>query len=206
MHRSPSTITRELQRNSNASGYGGFQALSQCSQRRRPGRPTKKLHLDTILFGLLLDLLRDRWSPAQIALTLARVYPSNSEMRVSHETIYNCIYAMPVGELRKELIATLRHAHNKRLPRSKWQDRRGQITDMLSIHLRPPEIQDRQFPGHWEGDLIGGEANASAVGTLLERTSRLVMLVKLPEFKPASAANVIRPLQTSCWALRSPCV
>jgi len=68
---------------------------------------------------------------------------------VSHETIYNCIYAQPVGELKRELIATLRHAHNKRVPRSKGQDRRGQIPDMVSIHVRPPEIEDRQFPGHW---------------------------------------------------------
>lgn len=81
----------------------------------------------------------------------------------------------------KELIATLLHAHNKRVARSKGKDRRGQIPDMLSIHVRPPEIEDRQFPGHWEGDLIKGEGNARAVRSLVERTSRLVMLVKLPE-------------------------
>ena len=137
-------------------------------------------------------LLRLRWSPEQIALALARLHPLGHECRVSHETIYHCTYAMPVGELRKELIASLRHAHNKRLPRSKGKDRRGQIPNMLSIHVRPPEIEDRQVPGHWEEDLIKGEGNASAVGTLVERTSRLVMLVKLPEFKPASAANVLQ--------------
>ena len=116
----------------------------------------------------------------------------------------NCIYAQPVGELRKELIACMRQAHNKRVPRSKGQDRRGQIPDMLSIHVRPPEIEDRQFPGHWEGDLIKGAANASAVGTLVERTSRLVMLVKLPEFKPASAANVLQAFTDKLLSIAQP--
>ena len=101
------------------------------------------------MWHLVLYFLRLHWSPQQVALILARLYPKGHELRVSHETIYNCIYALPVGELRKELIATLRHAHNKRVPRSKGQDRRGKIPDMLSIHVRPPEIEDRQFPGHW---------------------------------------------------------
>ena len=87
-------------------------------------------------------------------------------MSTDHLQLHLCD---PVGELRKELTATLRHAHNKRVPRSKGKDRRGQIPDMLSIHVRPPEIEDRQFPGHWEDDLIKGEgnANASAVARLV---------------------------------------
>ncbi|EWS62687.1 Transposase, IS30 family [Hydrogenophaga sp. T4] len=148
--------------------------------------------------------LGERWSPEQIALTLACILPRGHEHRVSHETIYNCIYAQPVGELKRELIATLRHAHNKRVPRSKGQDRRGQIPDMVSIHLRPPEIEDRQFPGHWEGDLIKGAANASAVGTLVERTSRPLMLIKLPEFKPASAANVMQAFYDKLLGIAAP--
>jgi transposase, IS30 family len=100
--------------------------------------------------------LGQRWSPEQIALTLARIFPKGHEHRVSHETIHNCIYAQPVGEPKRELIATLPHAHNKRVPRSKGQDRRGQIPDMVSSHLSP--ARDRQFPGHWEGDLIKGAA------------------------------------------------
>jgi len=175
LQRAPSTISRELQRNSPPSGYASVSAQCLALQRRRASRAAIKLHPESILFALVIELLRLRWSPEQIALTLARLYPKGHEHRVSHESIYNCIYAMPVGELRKELIATLRQAHNKRLPRSKGQDRRGQIPDMLSIHVRPPEIEDRQFPGHWEGDLIKGEGNASAVGTLVERTSRLVI-------------------------------
>jgi IS30 family transposase len=123
---------------------------------------------------------------------------------VSHETVYNCIYAQPVGELRRDLIACLRQAKNKRVPRSKGQDRRGQIPDMLSIHVRPPEIEDRQFPGHWEGDLIKGADNASAVGTLVERTSRLLMLVKLPHPQPASAPNVLQAFTDKLNSIAQP--
>ncbi|MBN0530403.1 IS30 family transposase [Pseudomonas aeruginosa] len=204
LHRSPATISRELQRNASSSGYGSAHAQCQSLQRRRCGRPAIKLHPESILASLVIHLLRLRWSPEQIALTLARWYPPCHENRVSNETIYNCSYAIPMGELRKELIATLRHAHNKRLPRSKGKDRRGQIPDMLSIHVRPPEIEDRQFPGHWEGDLIKGEGNASAVGTLVERTSRLVMLVKLPEFKPASATNVLQAFTDKLLGIAQP--
>jgi IS30 family transposase len=92
------------------------------------------------------------------------------EHRVSHETIYNCNYAQPMGKLRKDLIAFLSQARNKRGPHSKDKDQRGQIPDMLSIHMRPPEVEDRQFPGHWEGDHIKGEGNASAVDTLVQWT------------------------------------
>jgi len=202
--RSASTISRELRRNASAGQYSSAAAQQSCQHRRRQGRPVRKLHPEAILFDLVQHLLRQRWSPEQIALTLARICPKGHELRVSHETIYHCIYAQPVGELRKELIACLRHAHNKRVPRRKGQDRRGQIPDMLSIHLRPPEVQDRQFPGHWEGDLIKGEGNASAVGTLVERTSRLLILVKLPHSKPASAANVLQAFSDKLNAIAQP--
>jgi transposase, IS30 family len=129
------------------------------------------------LFGVVHHFLKERWSPEQIALTLASIYPKCHELRVSTETIYNCIYAQPVGQLKKDLIQAPRHAHNKLVPRSKGQDRCGQIPDMISIHLRPPppHIEDRLFPGHWEGDLIKGAANASAVGTLVGCASRLLI-------------------------------
>ena len=202
--RSASTISRELHRNASDGHYGSVSAQRCCQHRRDQSRPARKLHGDALLFGLVQYLLRQRWSPEQIALTLARIYPKGHEYRVSHETIYTCIYAQPVGELRKDLIACLRHTHNKRVPRSKGQDRRGQIPDMLSIHLRPPEVEDRQFPGHWEGDLIKGAGNASAVGTLVERTSRLLILVKLPHPKPASAANVLQAFTDKLNAIAQP--
>ncbi|MGP5470232.1 IS30 family transposase, partial [Pseudomonas helleri] len=95
--------------------------------------------------------------------------PNLRDAYVCRETIYNAIYALPVGELRKELIICLRQGKTTRRPRSGGVDRRGQIPEMVSIHVRPPEIEDRLMPGHWEGDLIKGKANASSVGTLVER-------------------------------------
>ena len=177
------------------SGYDSIQTQCLCLPCRRLDRAAMKLHTNSALRHLVAHLLVLRWSLQQSAMTLARLHPSNSKHRASYETIY----AMPVGQLRKELIATLRQARNKRLSRNKCKNHRSQIPDMLSIHVRPPKIEERQLTGPWEGDLIKGEGNANAVGTLVEHTSRLVMLVKLPEFKPASAANVLQGFQTSCW-------
>ena len=203
--RSPSTISRELRRNAHPKGYASTSARVCAQQRRRHGRAPGKLHQEGILFALVRHFLSDeRWSPEQIALTLAAIHPKGHEYRVSHETIYHCIYAQPVGELKRELVAALRHAHNKRVPRSKGKDRRGQIADMVSIHLRPPDIEERQFPGHWEGDLIKGAGNASAVGTLVERTSRLLILVKLAYAQPASAASVLQGFTDKLLGIAAP--
>jgi IS30 family transposase len=204
LQRPASTISRELRRNSTDDQYGSIQAQQASQHRRRQSRPRPKLHVDSVLFGVVQHFLRQGWSPEQIALAQAALYPKGHEYRVSQETIYTCIYAQPVGELKRELIACLRQAKNKRVPRSKGQDRRGQIPDMLSIHLRPPEIEDRQFPGHWEGDLIKGAGNASAVGTLVERTSRLLMLIKLPHPQPASAANVLQAFTDKLNSIAQP--
>ena len=98
----------------------------------------------------------------------------------------------------------MRHAHNKRVPRSNGQDRRGQISDMLSIHVRPFEIEDRQFPGRWEGDLIKRRSNANVAGTLVERTSRLLMLIELPNHKTESATNVLQALTDKLLSIAVP--
>ena len=102
-------------------------------------------------------------------------------MRVSHETIYTALYAMPRGELHTELLATLRQARKVRRPRARGEDRRGEITNIVSIHQRPPEVDNRVIPGHSEGDLIKGRGNASADGTLFERTSLFVTLAKVAD-------------------------
>lgn len=116
---SASTISRELGRNAQGKTYDSQSAQRACQHRRIASRPQRKLHTESILFGVVHTLMRSRWSPEQIALTLGQTYPKGHELRVSHETIYNCIYAQPVGELRKDLIACLRQANNKRTPRSK---------------------------------------------------------------------------------------
>ena len=103
------------------------------------------------------------------------------------ETIYNAIYAYPRGELRKQLIAMLRQGKSTRRRRSAGDDRRGRIPEMVSIHMRPPEVADRLMLGHWEGDLITGAGNKSAVGVLVERTTRLVLLCQIPDVSAESA-------------------
>jgi IS30 family transposase len=180
--RSPSTISRESRRNAPAAPYNCKFAQQRYQRRRRYSRPQPKLAPESILFEQVCRLLRRLWSPEQIAGHLATVHGTDQSQRVSHETIYTCIYAQPKGELRRELIACLRMARAKRWPRSRGTDRRGEIADLLSIHVRPPQINERQFPGHWEGDLIKGAGNLSAVGTLVERSSR---------FDPRFAAKVV---------------
>jgi IS30 family transposase len=140
-----------------------------------------------VLFGVVQHCLTQAWSPSQIASTLKLMWPDEPQRNVWHETIYTCIYAMSKGELSKDLIACLRRAMAKVMPRSRGEDRRGQMPDLLSIHVRPPEARHRTFPGHWEGDLIKGAGNRSAVGVLLERSSRLVMLIKPADAIAASA-------------------
>lgn len=204
LSRAPSSITREIERNAPGSPYSCRMAQQRCERRRRFSRPPPKLVSGNALFDVITPLLRQHWSPQQIAAHLAKLHPSEPAKRVSHETIYNVIYAHPKGELRKELIACLRMARFKRWPRSKGEDRRGQITDLLSIHVRPPEVEDRQFPGHWEGDLIKGKLNASAVGTLVERNTRLLILVKLPHPHPASAAHVLQAFTDKLISIAQP--
>lgn len=180
LHRAPSTISRELSRNATEDKPYDAKAAGQRARRlTQTPRRAPKLAAETPLFVVVVDRLREGWSPEQIAGTLKRLWPDAPDRHVSHETIYTALYAMPRGELRKELIACLRRGHTGRRRRSQGTDRRGQIPDMLSLHVRPPEVEDRLVPGHWEGDLIKGAANRSSVGTLVERTSRLVLLAKM---------------------------
>jgi IS30 family transposase len=117
------------------------------------------------------------------------VHPDLPSLQVSHETIYTAIYAMPRGELRTEVIGWLRFGHAKRRPRARGEDRRGQIPDMVSIHDRPPEVEERLVPGHWEGDLIKGAYNRSAVGTLVERTTLFTVLARMDNASAESAVK-----------------
>ena len=186
--RSPSTVSRELRRNSDPEfGYASQRAMALHALRRRGARQPRKLCSDSVNWAVVTTLLHWAWSPEQIAATLKRVFPGQRERHVSHETIYTTIYAHPKGELRRELVALLRRRQSKRMPRSRGEDRRGRIPDMVSIHVRPPEVNDRAMPGHWEGDLIKGAGNKSAVGVLVERSSRLVLLARMADATAESA-------------------
>lgn len=162
------------------------------SQRRRStaGACRRKLGSDTQspLWRTVINGLRCRWSPQQIASKLPEMNKltdpaaqalAPGALSVSHETIYCAIYAMPRSTLRTELVGLLRKSHKTRLPRTRGTARKGGLPNMTNISLRPPEVAARIVPGHWEGDLIKGAMNRSSVGTLVERISRYVMLVKL---------------------------
>jgi IS30 family transposase len=186
--RPASTVSRELGRNTCPEvGYTSHTAMALHAARRKAAKPAAKLDVGGVIWGVVLSLLSWKWSPQQIAATLKRVYPEQPEHHVSHETIYTAIYAQPRGELRRQLIACLRQGRSTRMPRSRGTDRRGQIPEMVSIHVRPPEVDDRVMPGHWEGDFIKGAGNKSSVGVLVERTSRLVLLARMEDATAAAA-------------------
>lgn len=191
LNRSPSTVSREIRRNTRVLGqYSTRHAQRLTGHRRLACRPRRKLVPGEELFDLVVHLLRKHYSPEQIAGKLKTMTNLVFEQNyVCRETIYNAIYALPVGELRKELIICLRQGKSSRKPRTSGVDRRGQIPDMVSIHVRPPEIEDRLMPGHWEGDLIKGKANGSAVGTLVERTSGYLILVRMNDATATSAVE-----------------
>ena len=142
--RSPSSISRELARTSVAGGaYDASQAHARSQRLRSTAKKMPKLDKDSDLFKGVHEKLKLLWSPQQIASALKAQWPNNREKSVSHETIYNAIYLHPRGALKRELVACLRHHNQLRKPRSRGKDRRGQIKDMQSIHIRPPEVEDR---------------------------------------------------------------
>jgi IS30 family transposase len=123
--------------------------------------------------------LAQRWSPEPMAKRLRTEAPEDATMRVSHETSSTILYVLPRGELKRELLAALRHRRKHRKSRRTSHDRRGVIPDMISIEERPAEVAARTVSGHWEGDLLLGRRHASALGTLVERTTRTTRLVPL---------------------------
>jgi IS30 family transposase len=182
LNRAPSTISRELNRNKERWCYEAHKAQRWAHERRHMPRVPRKLSCVPMLLNYVLRGIKRCWSPQQICGRLLLDHPNNEEMRISHETIYAFIYAMPRGELRKELVAQLRRKHTNRRKQSRGANpNRGRIADMVSIHDRPEEIEGRKVPGHCEGDLIIGKSHGSAVGTLVERTSRYLVLAHLKQ-------------------------
>jgi transposase, IS30 family len=177
--RSPSSISRELKRTDGGAGYDANQAHLRAEALRIAPRRESKLRAGGALMHVVTHYLKMFWSPEQIAGSMRVASPDAPEKCVSHETIYKAIYAQPRGAQRNELVNCLRHHNKVRKPRSRGADRRRQIAGMTSIHARPAVIESRETPGHWEGDLIKGAGNRSSVGTLIERASMYVALVKL---------------------------
>ena len=203
LKRSASTLSRELRRNDwvrpktqrsrgrplVSGSYRAAAAHLRAHACRIKPRIEKRLRPGTALWHHVVDYLKAGYSPEQVAGTLATVHPDVPSLQVSHETIYTAIYAMPRGALRTVVIGWLRLGHAKRRPRARGADRRGKIPDMVRIQDRPPEVAERVVPGHWEGDLIKGACNRSAVGTLVERATLFTVLAKLDN---ASAASVVK--------------
>jgi len=177
--RAPSTISREVHRNGGSAAYRA--TLSDQAAWDRALRPkTCKLACHPSLARAVSAKLRRKWSPEQIAGWLKRTFPGETHKQVSHETIYRSLYIQARGVLKKELLEHLRAKRTVRRSRHASLKRNGlgQVKDAVSIRERPPTVEDRAVPGHWEGDLIGGSKN-SYVATLVERQSRYVMLVKV---------------------------
>jgi IS30 family transposase len=135
--------------------------------------------------------LAQKWSPRQISQRLQRDYPDDEDMRVSHETIYYCLYLQARGELRTQLKLALRTGRTRRVDRSRMSATRGKIKDMINISERPKEADDRAVPGFWEGDLIIGKGGKSQIATLVERTTRFTMLVRIPYDRTAERVALL---------------
>jgi IS30 family transposase len=185
--RAVSTVSREVGRNSSAGGSYRATAAQYRAEVRARRPKTAKLAGNEELRGWVQAKLELRWSPEQVSRRLAAEFADRPEMRVSHETIYQSLYVQGRGALRRELVKSLRTGRAVRRPRRKDGERRGRIKDMVMISERPAEAADRAVPGHWEGDLIVGAHGKSAIGTLVERTTRFTLLVPLPDGHDAPA-------------------
>ncbi|MDP2598231.1 MAG: IS30 family transposase [Candidatus Liptonbacteria bacterium] len=177
--RPTSTVSREVWANASYSScYRATMADERAKERKVRHRP-RKIDTSDKLRDYVFAKLRKRWSPEEIADRLVLEYPHDKVMRISHESIYQYLYCLPRGELKRELMRGLRQERKHRLSRAARHSRRQRIQDIVSISDRPKEVAGRIVPGHWEGDLIVGKNHESAIGTLVERTTRLTLIVPL---------------------------
>jgi IS30 family transposase len=192
--RAASTVWREVAWSGSRNRYRAWRADEEAMERSRRPKPAK-LAMNAKLCREVARGLRARWSPQQIAARLAKDYPDDLEMRVSHETIYRTLFVQARGALRKELTSCLRTGRAQRRPQMRATEHSGagRLQNMILISERPPEVEDRAIPGHWEGDLIVGKAGSSAIGVLVERSSRYVVLLHLPH---GSSAEDVRAALT----------
>ncbi|MFI0983658.1 IS30 family transposase [Streptomyces sp. NPDC021093] len=207
--RSPSTVSREIRRNRRPMPRGGFTYqpfhAHRRAERRRPRPKVGKIGQNPELRDFIQDHLAMRWSPEQICHALRARFPDRPEMHVTHETIYQALYVQGRGELRRELTRSLRTGRAMRRPhRHAYKRQPGPVRNMVMISRRPAEAADRAVPGHWEGDLIIGKNGKSAIGTLVERSTRYLMLVHLPTGHSSLAtrnalATTIQTLPRHLW-------
>ena len=214
--RSPSTVSREIHRNRHPeSGAYRPHAAQARAEARRPRPKPGKIAENAELRDFVQGRLDKKWSPEQICQALRDTFPERPEMHVVHETVYQALYVQGRGELRRELAVALRSGRARRKPRRQAQQRQPRFsTPMVMISERPAEAEDRAVPGHWEGDLIIGKDGASAIGTLVERATRYVMLLHLPHGRTAEhvrdalvttvqtlPAHLVRSLTWDLWAV-----
>lgn len=187
-----STISREISRGGgNNYTYRATKAQNRA-RRNATKRKSGKYRLNdnpVLWFYIRSKLKKKKWSPRQIAEELKIDYPKDMTMRIAPETIYTYIYVLPRGTLKKELTASLRRNHKRRYKQSREVKIERKLEDMLSIEERPKEVEDRTIPGHWEGDLIVGRYNQSALGTLVERTTRTTILIPIKNRKAETVAK-----------------
>jgi transposase, IS30 family len=195
--RAVSTISREVAWNGHRDTYRAWQAEKTAARRAQRPKPAK-LATHPRLCREVERRLLEHWSPQQIAARLVCDYPNDLAMRVSHETIYRSLFVQARGALRKELTACLRTGRTQRRSHKRTEHSgTGRLQNMVLISDRPAEVSDRAVPGHWEGDLIVGKGGRSAIGTLVERSSRYVVLLHLPHGRTADRVRVALTRQLS---------
>lgn len=177
--RSHTTILREIKRNSIDGDYSPSKADQISKKRNKSCGRRNKIDTNPDLFAEVFNKFFQKWSPEQISGHLKEKYQGNLQMQISHESIYKYVYAKAKGGLKKELLKYFRQKGRKNKNRKLFHEKRGQIPDAKSIHERPKEIEGRKVPGHWEGDLIMGKDHKTALGVLVERTTRYVFITPL---------------------------
>jgi transposase, IS30 family len=201
--RDQSVISREVTRNGGRDAYSAIRAQDRADRlRRRPQQ--RKLEYNSRLHDAVNDGLAQKWSPQQITRRLQRDYPDDEVMRVSHETIYETLFVQARGECRTQLKLALRSGRTRRVRAGSTRPKQARIIGMVLISDRPAEAADRAVPGHWESDLILGARNASQILTLVERSTRFVLLQKIPYDRRAERvalllADCVQRLPAILW-------
>ncbi|MEV7649098.1 IS30 family transposase [Arthrobacter sp. NPDC089319] len=203
--RDPSVISRERHRNLNKDSIYDARCAQRNAEKQLKRPKGFKLLASPELVKFVEDNMDDGWSPKLISDVLKSLYPENRDMQVSHETIYQCLYVQGRGVLRQDLYRCLSLKRSSRRSHSRTTSMRGsRYEDALTIRQRPPTVQDRAVPGHWEGDLILGAGNTSAIGTLVERSTRFTILLHLPGDHTAHtvAESMLKAMAELPWHLR----